>query len=555
MIHGVSSTGPWYSDLRAVLSPFLHCEGVHYRAYHSFGAIKVFFWPWALWLGMVLIAYGMSVPLDLPIVGDARALIPWLLLAAGVVEGIRTRGVTRGVPWALAAAWSLTCFLGWWRPQLVLHALLAFATAWIVWSELDWEQPRRAKIRAVTMTIGVAVAGWLLWWLRVPGGVLPLWAALTVQMALLELRESGEGNQITAMWRGAMIVACPILGIGAGIVIDLYPAWALLIALALLIIGHIEPYRRVWRTLESVQAGITNARRGFRGQTHLISHSLGTFLSGRSFQGHYPGQQWDRVVFVGGVISEVYDWAMVLNAQNSLSRVQDVRNEHGGLDVVVRATGYGGRWARDQELGTAGWRGLRPAPPFVVHDVPDPYNVCPQCPPSPPRTRLHNFHFPGYMHSTYFFNRTHMRAFWLPYFLGHVPSQYAYFLKLCTTGAELLRANRLADFHDDVAAELRSTGWNWDQRGGRLLDAAVRRHLGALLTDLDAQFPKRIPRPSDEILESVPRLLCQLVDRAIEAQEAGTGPDALVKMLNPPDTIPQVAEAALQDARQKLGRP
>jgi pimeloyl-ACP methyl ester carboxylesterase len=408
------------------------------------------------------------------------------------------------------------------------------------------------RTRAVGWIVGVTLLGCVLWWLALPGGELPLWAALVGQMVLLEMRECRGGDQIIVMWRTAMLLAWPIIGVGAWLLVEDRPAWGLLLALTLLVLGHVEPYFRVWRTLEIVHGLMEKAREGAHGKIHLIGHSLGTFLSGRYFE-TYPAAMWDRFVMVGGVISEVYDWSLVTSDHNQLSRIQDVRNEHGGLDVVVRAIGYAGRWAHGQRLGTAGWRGLRPEQPLVAHDVRDPYNVCPFCPPCPPTTRLHNFHFPGYMHSTYFFNRTHMRDFWLPYFLGHVPSEYAYFRKLCATGAALLRKNRWADFKDDVADELRSTVWHWEQRPGRSLDDQVRRHLGALLTDLDKQFAARDPLPSVEILDNVPRMLCQLVDKAIEAQDNNTGPDSLVEMLNPPDAIAQVAEAALKDMRTKLG--
>ena len=71
---------------------------------------------------------------------------------------------------------------------------------------------------------------------------------------------------------------------------------------------------------------MSRARDGSHGELHLIGHSLGTFLSGRHFE-TYPGSRWDRVALVGGVISDLYDWSLVLNPQDHRSRIQDVRND------------------------------------------------------------------------------------------------------------------------------------------------------------------------------------------------------------------------------------
>jgi hypothetical protein len=443
----------------------------------------------------------------------------------------------------------MACYADWWSPQYVLLAVLLFVTVWLVWGELDWPQPWNVRAFAVAANLGVTLLGYNLWRLSIPGGDLPLWAALVGQMMLLELREARGGAQLTTIWRVVVMVALPLF-IGVWLLVEQSPFWALFFAIIMIVLGLLEPYFRVWRTLEIVHRLVANARDGPYGPSHLIGHSLGTFLSGRHFE-TYPSTTWNRLVLVGGVISEVYDWSLMLNPANSLSRIQDVRNEHGGLDLVVRLIRYAGRWATSQRLGTAGWRGLRSQGSQMVHDVADPYNICPRCPPT---TRLHNFHFRGYMHSTYFFTRTHMRDFWLPYFLGHIPSEFAYFLKLCITGAQLLRQGRMVDF-DEVADELRSTDWHWNSGNGRRLDAEITRNLGALLPNLDSQYTGRSPLPSVETLNTAPRMLCQLIDRAIDAQQRGNGPDSLLELLNPPSAIAYVAQASLQNTRTNLGLP
>ena len=216
MIHGVSSAGPWYDDLRSVLRPFVTCRGVRYRAYHCFGPLKLFFWPWALLLAMILIVYGMSVPVEFVWLGDARFWFPWLLVLIALAEVVWTRGLTRGMPWFLAAIWSQTCYIGWWNPLVVLHVAMWFVTAWIVWCELEWPQTIENRTRAVISSLGVALLGQVLWLLTVPGGALPLWAALVGQMVMLEWRESRDGAQVTSMWRSAIVVAWPVLGLAPG---------------------------------------------------------------------------------------------------------------------------------------------------------------------------------------------------------------------------------------------------------------------------------------------------------------------------------------------------
>jgi hypothetical protein len=572
LIHGIESTGEWHPRIASALEPFFDCKSIRYREFHCLGAAKIFFWPWALVLGGILACLAVQhAPVAL--IGSSSlpigSLFPTLLVIwAGAT--VWWSGFSRSLPAFLLALWSLGCLLGWWdypvqfaswclaRAGLPIFrhdgldsvALLQFAflAVWllVLLYEVSWTGP--SWNLALPLALG-AVAFGLPWVMGRPLPELCLWLFVAILISFLEIQESKGGAERSRMWALAMHFL-PVIALILWWALEGSPFLGYAFALLLLAGGWYEPSLRFGRVEEKVQRQIGTARHGRGRRPHIVAHSLGTFLAGNDFV-TFPANLWGRVIFVGGVISERYDWSPLIPT-SGYHRVKEVRNEHGGRDWAVWLILLAGRWRRKRGLGTAGRYGLAHGA-VPVHDVIDVWSACPLCT-AGAWASIHNFGFPLYRHSTAFLVAEHARRFWLPFFWGYIPAEYAEFLDLCECGAEYLEQHDLQNWREKVRRSFATWTWNWS--GGCTLAQYVENMLRGAFVMLDGKYPAQSGEARQRIHDRVPRHLCRLVAKALDQQRnPEQSPRDLLWMLEPPKAVARAARKAFRDELERLNAP
>jgi pimeloyl-ACP methyl ester carboxylesterase len=193
---------------------------------------------------------------------------------------------------------------------------------------------------------------------------------------------------------------------------------------------------------------------------HVIAHSFGTYLTGRLLN-EIPGASAERVVLVGCVLPRSFNWDGLLKSQ----KVHAVRNDHSKRDWVVGLAGLMSAALR-KELGTSGRSGFRTS---SAHSI-EPNLICPQCGVVP--GSIHNINCSAFGHSAYFYARTHVAKYWLPFFWNIDSGEYVALLDNCQT-----YATACEDENDAGIAELerkaQSTSLRWT--GGQTLWEHLRR--------------------------------------------------------------------------------
>ncbi len=175
--------------------------------------------------------------------------------------------------------------------------------------------------------------------------------------------------------------------------------------------------------------------------THVIAHSLGTYLTCRALR-EVSGLKLKRVVYVGSVVKRRFQWDALTGR-----RLEALRNEVGGKDLVVVLAGFA-RWLFFvSDLGWAGWRGFR-GPSSAIHDCPESDIPCPTCTISAVPAAIHNTRCPYDKHNTLFLSAFHAARFWLPFLWGYDPAYFLAFLDRC----QKLDRTRLgqADFVEEL---------------------------------------------------------------------------------------------------------
>jgi len=282
--------------------------------------------------------------------------------------------------------------------------------------------------------------------------------------------------------------------------------------------------------------------------THLIAHSLGTYLTGRALRTRsdfYLG----RIVLVGCVLPRRFPWSTFGPGGNNTSKYLAVRNERARRDIVVWIA-----WCMSwliRGLGIAGYRGFRRSQD-LVHDVSNPWQVCPAC---IDRTALiHNVES-SLGHSGTFVSSGYAEAFWLPFLWGIEPSEYVKFVNLCKLAAALDRewtpASQRAGHVDPrlvvIEAQLRNASWQWT--GGEFGNFVKR--------EVESRFPSS-RLSSEQFVALAIRGTWQLVTNAMEARLArldrrrrnakeDPAADVAIAWLNPEQAVRRAVALLPQD--------
>jgi pimeloyl-ACP methyl ester carboxylesterase len=188
---------------------------------------------------------------------------------------------------------------------------------------------------------------------------------------------------------------------------------------------------------------------------HLIAHSFGTYLTGRTLL-KWNNTRFDSIVLTGSVLSHRFRWEK-LNCDDRRA-IERVRNEQGLKDMVAAAAiaAYG----TIPKMGYAGLVGFK-GDEKLIHNNKGPYQRCSLC--NPKKIALvHNVHLDEIGHSDHFLTIGHAESFWLPFFWGIEPCEYQDWLDLCQKASEAEEEYGLAS-PDLRRCEtwLRTTSWQW----------------------------------------------------------------------------------------------
>jgi pimeloyl-ACP methyl ester carboxylesterase len=204
------------------------------------------------------------------------------------------------------------------------------------------------------------------------------------------------------------------------------------------------------------------ARPEDQSETHLIAHSLGTFLMGTALRKRAEFHL-GRIVLVGCVLPRSFAWTKLTGIGNCEYRFMDVRNEVGRRDIVVWSA-----WLMSwliRGLGVAGLRGFKGLT-NLVHTLTT-TDLCQLC--STGTARIHNIRSQHMGHSDAFVGSGYAEVFWLPYLWNIPPREYQEFLLLCKAAAGLERPwsakARAAGIIDPrlvaVEKKLLAANWTW----------------------------------------------------------------------------------------------
>lgn len=233
---------------------------------------------------------------------------------------------------------------------------------------------------------------------------------------------------------------------------------------------------------------------------HIIAHSFGTYLTGSALK-TFPDVSARRVVFVGCVLDEKFDWEGLLRQKPKA--FEAIRNDWTGKDRVVRL-GRLLKW-RIPDFGSAGIFGF--ALGKLVHNVASPSQTCSSCAPGAD-AQIHNFDCTGLGHSDTFLGG-HAARFWLPFLWHFDPVEYGDLLDCCEAASEAYANSQ--DHELKVAEdELLNSAWEWAH--GTLISR---------LRDVVKQDPKLGTREPEELTGRASRLFWQILDRGRAAAESG----------------------------------
>ena len=258
-----------------------------------------------------------------------------------------------------------------------------------------------------------------------------------------------------------------VLGAIAATVLFLtnHASWIAWVVLAtLVVISYLASYWRRSCAFNHVLNQVSvYAKPDDQSETHLIAHSLGTYLMGLALRKR-SNIHLGRIVLVGCVLPRSFPWHTLTGLSGSAYRFLDIRNEVGQRDSVVWCA-----WIMSwliRGLGVAGLRGFRGEAAFV-HTLSSPGLSCPQgnsC-----LAKIHNMLSQYLGHSDAFVGSGYAETFWLPYLWGIDPEEYQQFLLCCKLAAGLERpwsSSARAQGHVDprliaVENKLSASSWRW----------------------------------------------------------------------------------------------
>jgi hypothetical protein len=240
-----------------------------------------------------------------------------------------------------------------------------------------------------------------------------------------------------------------------------------------LFLAYLATYvRRRLAFNKMLQQASDYAQPAYQSKTHLIAHSLGTYLIGRALRTRayfHVG----RIVFVGCVLPRNFPWSKLIGLGGAKGhQFLEVRNELGRKDIVVLMA-----WMMSwliRGLGIAGFSGFK-GPPELIHTTDAASGSCGDCP-TGGLAPIHNVVSGDLGHSDTFVGSGYAEVFWLPFMWGIDPNEYKDFLELCNLAAGLERewsSSARAGGHVDprlvnIETLLLARSWKWS--GGKFGD-------------------------------------------------------------------------------------
>lgn len=513
MIHGINSSGQWREGVRKVLEVYdYECASISYRDYFGAGATKIYFWPWALLFGSVLI-------------------------------------------------WSTTDL----HVTAVLWGTFAIVAVFACACELYWSAFRATPILLLQVTVCLAVAIWASW-IDPSRGDLILWVGTAACVAILEVSEQSESGSVRSALLFSPVIAC-LAALIAGIVWMLVQqaGWLALgpILLALTVSGFCEPVYRHNRVCRKVYDRISRLVGG-REPPHVIAHSLGTLMIGSVLK-KYPGLHLDHLILLGCVLHEEFPWADLLH--EGRQGVVRVRNEQGRKDRVVKLAGLARSlslglakwplvgsvtravWSNWREIpGIAGVVGFR-SPPDRIHSLKDEFAGCAQCEVS--TVPIHNVLLTDFDHSTFADGALHAWNLWVPFLGGYVQADYTDLMRSCQKGYRHLQPAS-KDIVEFAKVEKHLQSKHWRLESGAAKPKTLRDYCNDVLPGLLRDRKKSLPpdeleRVVNGMMDRVPAFLCESVGRAgAELRKAdGRRDRATLGALRPSIAIGTALERAL----------
>ena len=189
-------------------------------------------------------------------------------------------------------------------------------------------------------------------------------------------------------------------------------------------------------------------------RAHLIAHSFGTYLIGRTLL-KWKNTRFDSIILTGSVLSHRFGWEELKS--RDFHSIKRVRNEQGLKDLVAAAAVL--FYGTIPNMGYAGYLGFK-GDEELIHDNRDPNERCPLCKPKE-IALVHNVRLP-IGHSDHFLTIGHALSFWLPYFWGIEPCEYQDWLDLCQEASEA--EEQFGPVSRDLIRYenwISSTSWQW----------------------------------------------------------------------------------------------
>lgn len=262
---------------------------------------------------------------------------------------------------------------------------------------------------------------------------------------------------------------------------------------------------------------------------HIVAHSMGTKLVGTVLE-IYPHIRFANVVFAGCVLPTNYPWKLVHCPHRP--RFRSVRNEVGGRDVVPLLAEAAHRLWMLPGFGAAGRHGFEESD--YVHTVDSLEPACKDCTPQK-IAPVHNVVLTEYGHSSVFDTAAYASAYWLPFFWGIDPGEYADFLESCLA-ADIHHETQNWPAYRRAEEDLLDRPWEWTagRSLGQYIEDLARAYNGGRAT----RFP---------VIGRVLRKVWQDVARACRAdQERADGWERAIVFLHPPRVVANAVDAILR---------
>lgn len=394
-IHGIRDTGVWQSKLASLFPTFEHLE-IKYREFHVLGAVKLVFWPWSL----------LMISISLCNIYTADSVVSFIILAliaARLVfaELAYRKSVLISISPLLVISVSVILFQytehAHLTTLLIIWLSMSYLILFIEYEEMSYSNNIEYKHIITVITLSIF------------GGVATYYSALNMSV----------NNWYYAVW----LYSCIVYGV-------------------------IEPILRIKRVCRMVYSSLLNSYTEVENNPPcIISHSLGTYLSGMLLQ-KYPrtnrrhtyhvGEElsWHKLILVASVLHNDFPWDEVIN-RNERKRIDSVLLACGGNDIVSLIIRFLNLFHVFQviKLGTTGSDGF-PYMKSVSHYVNDVNEWCHSCRHGEPAI-VHSVVHDKAEHGTLlepcikYRRNFYVDFYWLAWMQGYNPVQYRAFQRIC----------------------------------------------------------------------------------------------------------------------------